>query len=177
MEVWKKHNSIEHLFVSNFGNVKLTKRFYVNSKGEKRGYKEKILKQSVTGKGYKVGKGYYVVRGNGNLLKVHRLVAEVFIPNFENKPQVNHIDGNSLNNNLSNLEWVSNMENQHHRLLDRTNFTSKYIGVHYRVDRNTFSSELRLNNIRYRKSGFKTEEDAYNYLVDLRKSLGIITKY
>lgn len=62
--------------------------------------------------------GYKRVRiclyGKTELRYIHRLLAEVFLDNPENKPCVNHIDGNKLNNTLINLEWVSYSENTQH---------------------------------------------------------------
>lgn len=54
------------------------------------------------------------INGKKSWRLLHRIVATVFIPNPENKPQVNHIDGNKQNNNVSNLEWVTNSENRQH---------------------------------------------------------------
>lgn len=66
----------------------------------------------------RVKDGYYYIRllgeGKDVTISVHRLVALTFLPNPDNKPQVNHIDGNKLNNHVSNLEWCTNGENQIH---------------------------------------------------------------
>ena len=62
--------------------------------------------------------GYYqiVLRKDGKrkYLRIHRLVALQFIPNPDGLPQVNHKDGNKLNNNIDNLEWTTNSENTKH---------------------------------------------------------------
>ena len=59
-------------------------------------------------------KGYLRVSISKKLVFVHRLVAEKYVPNPNNLPQVNHIDGNKLNNNIDNLEWCTNSENTQH---------------------------------------------------------------
>lgn len=56
-------------------------------------------------------RGYLRVNYKSKSLKVHRLVAETFIPNPKNKPQVDHIDCNKYNNNKNNLRWVTGSEN------------------------------------------------------------------
>lgn len=60
------------------------------------------------------GKGYLRISIGKKLMFVHRLVAEKYIPNPDNLPQVNHKDGNKTNNCVDNLEWVSNSVNRKH---------------------------------------------------------------
>lgn len=60
--------------------------------------------------------GYLSVKIGGKLLNIHRLVGELFIPNPNNKKEINHIDGNKENNKVENLEWVSPSENIQHKI-------------------------------------------------------------
>lgn len=65
-----------------------------------------------------ISRGYKKVKlwknGKSKNMLIHRMVALKYIPNPDNKPQVNHIDGNKLNNNVSNLEWCTREENMQH---------------------------------------------------------------
>ena len=95
-------------FVSNTGLIKSTSR-KVKCKGGFRVIKERVLKTFK-----KIGGYEFCDLGRKNKRLVHRLVAIAFIPNPENKPCVNHKDGNKHNNNVDNLEWVTYSENEFH---------------------------------------------------------------
>lgn len=66
-------------------------------------------------KTYTNSRGYKIVTLNKKVKRVHRLVAEAFLENPEGKEIVNHKDGNTINNNVENLEWTTASENQQHR--------------------------------------------------------------
>lgn len=71
-------------------------------------------------------KGYLYVEIGRKKYKVHRLVAEYFIPNPKNLPQVNHIDCDKTNNNVNNLEWVTNRQNYEWSLKNGT-FSKEFL--------------------------------------------------
>jgi len=76
-------------------------------------YTMKFIKSKVTNAGYHQIQ-LFSGKGNYKHFSVHRLVAEAYILNPENKEQVNHMDGNKLNNLMCNLEWMTRSENQKH---------------------------------------------------------------
>ncbi|MDD5589071.1 MAG: NUMOD4 domain-containing protein [Candidatus Nanoarchaeia archaeon] len=116
-EIWKDIENYEGLYqVSNYGGIKsLTRKTIYGRRKNKIYYriiKEKILKPQKH-------KNLYlcVTLSKNNIKKIYlvsRLVSTAFIPNTENKPQVNHIDGNKQNNYLWNLEWATCSENLIH---------------------------------------------------------------
>jgi hypothetical protein len=79
-----------------------------------------FLRLNLTKKGY-YHTTLYDSNSKSRTFKVHRIVASVHIPNTLNKPQINHIDGNKINNNISNLEWCTHSENQIHAYKNKLN--------------------------------------------------------
>jgi hypothetical protein len=84
----------------------------------------RILKPGPSGNGYLTVHLY--ADGKPKTCKVHRLVAEAFVPNPDNKPDVDHVDRNKLNNHVSNLRWATGAENNINTA-GRTNTGKKHI--------------------------------------------------
>ena len=122
-EIWKDIPGFEGGYqASTLGRIRSLDRTIVRGASRTRGpyrahLKGKILVQVTGTKGYQ-----FVPLGKANPSNsVHRIIAKTFLPNPDNKPMINHIDGNVKNNRVENLEWCTNQENQIHavRVLHR----------------------------------------------------------
>ena len=143
-EEFRKIKDFENYEISNLGNVK----------NDNTG---KLLKPTNNGNGY-----YKVILSKGKLKQqkfIHRLVAEEFIQNPENKHQVDHIDNNRQNNNISNLRWVSCSENNFNKSLS-TNSTSGIKGISFHKKSNKWNSYISCNGKRENLGYFDSKENA-----------------
>ena len=100
-EIWKEIEGFEDYKISNFGRVMSFK-----NNGQK------ILKYADSGRGY--DSVWLRSKEKSRRYTIHRLIATHFIENPQHLPEVNHIDGNKKNNSISNLEWISGIDNLKH---------------------------------------------------------------
>ena len=154
MEVFKDIKGYEGLYqVSNQGRVKSFAKWRGSSK-------PRILSFCAN------SNGYYTIGLNKNgkrkTMSIHVLVAMVFLgykPNGQNRGLVcDHINNDKLDNRVENLRIITPRENSPKRL---KKYTSKYVGVSWRKDRNKWTARININNVYKHLGNFKNEYDAY----------------
>ncbi len=170
-EIWKPIKGFEKIyFVSNLGRV--------------RNSQDKVMKTYTNNSGYFCIK--LTVEKKATAFLVHRLVAINFIDNYDELPEVNHIDEDKSNNALSNLEWCSSSYNKQHSIatgrydkLYTTKNTlgkkhkktckSKYHNVTWDKNRERWQASVRHEKKTWHQKRFKSEKDAalhVNWIID-----------
>ena len=153
-EVWK--TIYETYRVSNLGKVESLPRYlktnYTSHNYIPRKLKGRILKPIL------MNNGYYHVRIKGKQYLIHRLVAKAFIPNSNNLPFVNHIDGNKLNNCVDNLEWCTARENVQH---------AYNMGLNHKCGEHCFARKV----LQFDLEGHLIK--SWNCIMDIERNIGI----
>lgn len=167
-EIWKNlkyvkgYEKYSQYEISSYGRIRSLDVTYPNGK-RKIG---KIKKIRLNEKGYCVTT--LSLNNKSKTVRIHRLVALAFIPNPENKPEVNHKDGNKENNHVDNLEWVTRKENMKHAYENR-------LFVH---GENMHNSKLKPDDVMEIKKEYKRLGDNFDYKYFSNKyNVGLATIY
>lgn len=147
-----------NLFIENWVVIQNYNNYAVSNFGRVRNIKTgKVLKNNLDAQGY-----FHVRLYNDDsikLIKVHRLVASYFLPNFEDLPIVDHIDGNKQNNDVINLRWCNHSNNGMNRI-KQANTTSQYKGVSWHKKAKKWYATIKNNGHSIFLGLFDCEEDA-----------------
>lgn len=148
----KVYNVYEANIPNGFKQIPYSKTHAVNENGDVINIRRRdYIKHSLNHKGYPM-----VCLENKRSRAVHRLVAEMFIPNPDNKPQVNHINGIKTDNNVNNLEWNTNAENIKHAfdndLIDRNLIKINAMGSNNNMSKLSESDVLTIRELAKDKS-------------------------
>ena len=146
-EEWKEIEGWNGYFISNFGNVRRQSREFENKMIE--------IKGSTMNKGYR----YVQEMKNGKHINhmIHRLVAKAFIQNPDDKPCVDHIDNNKLNNHYTNLRWCYHYENCKNQ---KPRTEGKKNGARYDEKKQRWIADIRINDKNKFLGYFNTYEQA-----------------
>ena len=138
MEVWRPVKGYEDLYeISSFGRLKAVQKTVARHNPNRVCVlKSKILKLAPHTGGYFKHSLSRPLDSNHNKY-IHRLVAEAFIPNPDNRAEINHINGIKTDNRVSNLEWATRSENIRHGY--STGLYKSRLGTHYNKPRRTYA--------------------------------------
>lgn len=159
MEIWKDIKGYEGLYqVSNKGRVKSLNQEGIDKRGRKRFRAGKILKQQK--RPIKYLSVFLSKNGEVKPYLVHHLVAIAFLGYVKKsrKIVIDHIDNNPYNNNVENLQIISNRENT---TKDQKNTSSKYVGVHWHKTYKKWQSLIRVNGKQIYLGRYDNEYDAH----------------
>lgn len=171
-EIWVDVKGYEGLYhVSNLGRIKSLYRVVVR-KGRNYTISEKILKNSFDGNYSSVG---LYKEAKLKTIRVHILVSVAFIPNPDNKPTVNHINGIKTDNRVCNLEYSTHRENINHYF--KSNDVEKITGVSFNKKASKFIATITHNKQQIHLGSFSDKKDAHKARVKFEKENGITNKY
>lgn len=151
-EIWKEIKDYTNYYVSNKGNILNIYEKAIKRNSKEKGIAFRILKPTIDSNGYCC---ICLYKNNvSKIFKVHRLVAEAFIKNPKNLPQINHKDENKLNNKVENLEWCNSFYNN--------NYGSRTKKVAKKLSAPVLCCDINGNVIKKYKSIQSVKEDGYN---------------
>lgn len=162
IEIWKDIKGYEGLYkVSNLGRVKNVVSTTRKGKGNYARPERIKAQRAMQSKKNKNVKYYGVALSKNGEVKtklVHRLVAEAFIPNTQGKPFVNHKNGNGFDNNVNNLEWCTNSENQMHAVTVLKSFSTIKVQAKDKITGEVFIFNSLSESARWLLSTNKTKD-------------------
>lgn len=150
-EVWKQIEFNVNYQISNFGKIRSLPRIMYGGKNKK---SSRYIKGTIL---MPQGRPYFHVKIGTKCYRIHQLVANYFIPNPENKPVINHKDGNKQNNHVQNLEWCTQKENAEHSVRIGLHRYGKLFGIEHGRSRPIYQYDI--NGKFIKKWNFLREAD------------------
>jgi hypothetical protein len=158
-EIWKDVVGYEGLYqVSNIGSIMRVKRNILTKDNKIKTLKTLIMKQALSNNEYPYKTCILTKNKTSSSFLVHRLVAQAFIPNPNNKPCINHKNGIKTDNRTNNLEWCTHKENSQHAFK-----TELMIGLRGELNNSAKLTRLEVIDIRKRKANGEPIINSYRY--------------